>query len=51
MQSALFSCIVDQVMATESEKNKVFVKYFFFFYLTYHLTLNNAGTAIFSSSS
>ena len=50
MQSALFSCIVRQVMSTESEKNKVFVKYFFF-YLTCHLTLNNAGTAIFSSSS
>ena len=29
MQSALFSCIVHQVMATESEKNKVFVKDFF----------------------
>ena len=49
MQSALFWCIVRQVIATESEKNKVFVK--FFFYLTCHLTLNNAGTAIFSSSS
>ena len=30
MQGALFSCIVHQVVATESEKNKVFVKYFFF---------------------
>ena len=30
MQSALFWCIVRQVMATESEKNKVFVKYVFF---------------------
>ena len=49
MQSALFWCIVRQVMATESEKNKVFVKYVFF--STWHLTLNNAGTAIFSSSS
>ena len=29
MQSALFLCIVRQVMATESEKNKVFEKYFF----------------------
>ena len=30
MQSALFWCIVRQVIATESENNKVFVKYFFF---------------------
>ena len=35
MQSALFWCIVRQVIATESEKNKVFVKYFF---STWHVT-------------
>ena len=35
MQSALFWCIVGPVMAAESEKNEVFVKYFF---STWHVT-------------